>query len=206
MWHKYLPGKGREYMKNGQKKNEKVRIISKTLAFFLALLFLQGGQALASDYSEELKWNQMEAAITEGNTVEWHLSDDERQEEPPMPLWRISLDTDQLDLLERCVMAEGGNESYECQKAIACVVINRVLSEDFPDTVTSVIAQEGQFSTWPGSIGRAVASDEVKQAVREALTEASVPEDVLFFRASYYHNWATDYCHIDNTYFSLPPR
>ena len=169
-------------------------------------VLLLPGQALASDYWEELEWSQMETALMEGNSVEWHL-DEEAQEAaaPAVPRWRIQLTSEQLDLLERCVMAEGGGESYECQRAIACVIVNRVLSDIFPDTVEEVIKQEGQFSTWPEQIESVIASNEVKQAVREALTPNAIPEDVLFFRADYYHSWGEDYCVIDHTYFSLYP-
>lgn len=156
-----------------------------------------------ADYEEELEWSQMEADLLEGNSVEWHMYD-EPQDSEAAPQWRIAIDTEQLDLLERCVMAEGGGESYECQRAIACVVVNRVLSENYPNTVEGVIKQDGQFSTWPSQIRRAAATDEVKQAVREALTSAAIPENVYYFRSGYYHRWATDYCKIDNTWFSTP--
>lgn len=156
-----------------------------------------------ADYEEELEWSQMEADLLEGNSVEWHMYEAAKAGEAA-PAWRIAIDTEQLDLLERCVMAEGGGESYECQRAIACVIVNRVLSENYPNTVEAVIKQDGQFSTWPSQIRRAAATDEVKQAVREALTSAVIPENVFYFRADYYHRWATDYCKIDNTWFSTP--
>lgn len=170
------------------------------LPVFLLLLF--GGSAMASDYQEELEWSQLESELLDGNTVEWHL--DTNAEEDPEPVWRISMDPEALDLLERCVMAEGGGESYECQRAIACVIVNRVLDENYPDTVEEVIRQTGQFSTWPFQVKNAEASNEVKQAVREALTTAAIPENVVYFRAGYYHRWGSDYCRIDNTYFSTP--
>lgn len=121
-----------------------------------------------------------------------------------LPQWRIKITNEQLDLLERCVMAEGGGESYQCQVAIACVIINRVLSDKYPNNVEAVIKQNGQFSTWPTMIENTTATNEVKQAVREALTSEVIPEDVLYFRAGRYHKWASRYCRIDNTYFSTP--
>ena len=101
-------------------------------------------------------------------------------------------------------MAEGGGESYDCQVAIACVIINRVLSDKYPNNVEAVIKQSGQFSTWPTMIENADPTNEVKQAVREALTSEVIPEEVLYFRAGRYHKWAKKYCRIDNTYFSTP--
>lgn len=128
----------------------------------------------------------------------------QQKQKMPLPQWRIEITTAQLDLLERCVMAEGGGESYECQVAIACVIINRVLNEDYPDTIEEVIKQDGQFSTWPTMIKRANPTNEVKQAVREALTSEVIPENVLYFRANRYHRWGSRYCRMDNTYFSTP--
>lgn len=188
-----------------KKRNEKRRVSLRTAALLSMVLILgiYPQNVLASDYQEELEWSQMEADLLDGNSVEWHMYE-EGQAEEAAPQWRIAIDGEQLDLLERCVMAEGGGESYECQRAIACVVINRVLSENYPNSVEGVIKQGGQFSTWPSQIARANATDEVRQAVREALTTAAIPEDVVYFRSDYYHRWATDYCQIDNTWFSTP--
>lgn len=189
-----------------KKKKEEGRHWRRLAAALLIVtlgLGMHPASALASDYQEELEWSQMETDLLEGNNVEWHMYEDAQAGEPA-PLWRIAMDTEQLDLMERCVMAEGGGESYECQRAIACVIVNRVLSENYPNTVEGVITQDGQFSTWPSQIRRACATDEVKQAVREALTSAAIPENVYYFRSDYYHKWGTDYCKIDNTFFSTP--
>lgn len=159
--------------------------------------------ALASDYEEELQWSQMETALLDGNSVEWILSESiYGQAEAVEPNWRIDITPEELDLLEKCVMAEGGGESYECQVAIACVVINRVLSDLFPGTLMEVVTQEGQFSSWPNQISQVTATNSVRQAVREALAQAVFPEEILYFRADYYHSWGTEYCRIDHTYFS----
>lgn len=187
--------------KQNETNNHRHRLAAALLLLVLSLAIWPG--IAQADYEEELEWSQMEADLLEGNHVEWHMYDGTQADEAA-PQWRIAIDTEQLDLLERCVMAEGGGESYECQRAIACVVINRVLSENYPNTVEAVIKQDGQFSTWPSQIRRAAATDEVKQAVREALTSAAIPENVYYFRSDYYHRWATDYCKIDNTWFSTP--
>ena len=136
--------------------------------------------------------------------VEEELKATRRVKEIGLPQWRISINAEQMDLLERCVMAEGGGESYECQVAIACVIINRVLSEKYPSTIEEVIKQPGQFSTWPTMIENMTATNQVKQAVREALANEVLPENVLYFRANRYHRWGTRYCRINNTYFSTP--
>lgn len=55
-------------------------------------------------------------------------------------------------LLANLIYCEAGGESYAGQVAVGSVVINRVLSSVYPDTVTGVIYQPGQFS--PVASGR----------------------------------------------------
>ncbi|SFU32911.1 cell wall hydrolase [Butyrivibrio sp. INlla21] len=52
----------------------------------------------------------------------------------------------EMELLAQLVHAEAGNQSLYGKRLVACVVINRVKSEDFPNTVEEVIFQDGQFS------------------------------------------------------------
>ena len=46
---------------------------------------------------------------------------------------------DERELLARLIYLEAGSVSAQCQQACAEVVLNRVASEDFPDTVAEVI-------------------------------------------------------------------
>ena len=49
-------------------------------------------------------------------------------------------------LLSRLVYAEARGESYKGQVAVAAVVLNRVASASFPNTISGVIYQSGAFS------------------------------------------------------------
>ena len=51
-----------------------------------------------------------------------------------------------LDLLAKCVYAEARGEPYTGQVAIAAVVLNRVKSPSFPNTVSGVIYQKNAFT------------------------------------------------------------
>ncbi len=51
-----------------------------------------------------------------------------------------------LDLLAKCVYAEARGEPYTGQVAIAAVVLNRVKSSSFPNTVSGVIYQKNAFT------------------------------------------------------------
>ena len=55
-------------------------------------------------------------------------------------------------LLANLIYCEAGGESYEGQVAVGAVVMNRVLSSVYPNTITGVIYQSGQFS--PVASGR----------------------------------------------------
>lgn len=51
-----------------------------------------------------------------------------------------------LYLLAKCVYAEARGESYTGQVAVAAVVLNRVKSPDFPNTISGVIYQPWAFT------------------------------------------------------------
>lgn len=81
------------------------------------------------------------------------------------------------------VEAEACGEPYEGKLAVATVVINRVNSKNFPNTIHGVIYQKNQFSPVAnGSINRK-ASAESKRAVRQVIDEGyrSFGADVVYF-------------------------
>lgn len=94
----------------------------------------------------------------------------------------ISASNYEKDLLARLVRAEAESEPYAGKVAVAVVVLNRVDSPDFPNTVSAVIKQSGQFSpVVNGEISRS-ADSESKRAVAEALiTDRSQGAGSLFF-------------------------
>jgi len=59
--------------------------------------------------------------------------------------------TDDTTLLAALIYCEAGNQSYEGMVAVGAVVMNRVESSSFPNTISEVIYQSGQFS--PASSG-----------------------------------------------------
>ena len=56
-----------------------------------------------------------------------------------------SSNSSNLDLLSRLVYAEARGEPYTGQVAVAAVVLNRVASSSFPNTISGVIYQSGAF-------------------------------------------------------------
>lgn len=64
----------------------------------------------------------------------------------------------ELRLMATIIYCESGNQSYAGKLAVGVVVMNRVRSKSFANSVKSVIYQRGQFSpTWNGTLKRALA-------------------------------------------------
>jgi N-acetylmuramoyl-L-alanine amidase len=89
---------------------------------------------------------------------------------------------EEKDLLARLVRAEAESEPYSGKVAVAYVVLNRVDSEDFPNTIREVIYQKGQFTPVSNGAINTPADSESKRAVEEALTSnRALGKGSLFF-------------------------
>lgn len=58
----------------------------------------------------------------------------------------VAADADELRLLGALIYCEAGNQTYEGMVAVGAVVMNRVKSPAYPNTIYSVIYASGQFS------------------------------------------------------------
>lgn len=130
----------------------------------------------------------------------------ETPEEPPSPKETNlnPIDDEELDLLARLVSAEAKGEPFEGQVAVANVVLNRVNSDKWPDTITEVIFEPKQFS--PVDNG-AIYDEPTKQSLNAVLValegEQVVPKEVDCF-ANYkidFSSWAYYYNQIGNHIF-----
>lgn len=90
---------------------------------------------------------------------------------------------DEMDLFVRVVSAEAPNEPLEGQIAVAAVIINRVLSSQFPDTIRDVLLAPNQFCVISnGQVNRPVV-DGAEEAVRRALAGEDPSLGAYFFFA-----------------------
>lgn len=94
---------------------------------------------------------------------------------------------DSLEMLARCVEAEAGNQGLLGKRLVVDVILNRVDSEQFPDTVEGVISQRGQFAVYPNAMDRVTVSDETREAIRLEI-ESKTDDRILFFAA---HNYVS---------------
>ena len=96
-------------------------------------------------------------------------------------------DADTVMLLAALIQCEAGGESYEGQLAVGAVVMNRVRSTAYPDSVHGVIYASGQFSpAQSGKVNRVLESGNIRpsciQAAEEALDGVSNVGDMTHFR------------------------
>ncbi|WP_339995885.1 cell wall hydrolase [Priestia aryabhattai] len=92
-----------------------------------------------------------------------------------------SISESDKDLLARLVQAEAKGETYAGKVAVATVVLNRVDSDSFPNSIHDVIYQGTQFTpVQNGEINKA-ADAEAKKAVNEALAFRGQGKGSLFF-------------------------
>lgn len=89
-------------------------------------------------------------------------------------------------LLAALIYCEAGNQPYDGKVAVGAVVMNRIASTRFPNTLEGVIYQRGQFGpAVTGKLGRVLASGKAPascyEAARDALNGASPVGNALFF-------------------------
>jgi N-acetylmuramoyl-L-alanine amidase len=97
--------------------------------------------------------------------------------------WSYSITAQEVLLLQKIVMAEAEGEPYEGKVAVANVVLNRLRSANFPDTIREVIYQKSQFSPVAnGRLKRVHPNAETVKAVNEALKgHKAVPDNTYYF-------------------------
>lgn len=120
-------------------------------------------------------------------------------EAEPVSRYRVDLTYDELVLLVNVVMAESGNQSLDGQIAVAETIINRVLSDKFPNTVTDVIYAEDQYAT----VFKWEPTESCWEAVWVALNGQTYPENMYYFRTKHFHAFGEPYKKIGDHYFSL---
>lgn len=121
----------------------------------------------------------------DAKTVE-ELAKERRQKSLPQVVQNVNVET----LLAALIYCEAGNQPYEGKVAVGAVVMNRVASGRFPNTIEQVIYQRGQFTpAMTGKLARVIASGRIPescfQAARAALAGETTVGNALFFNTSH---------------------
>jgi len=92
-------------------------------------------------------------------------------------------DSGDVALLARVINAEARGEPYQGQVAVGAVIMNRVKSAEFPNTISGVVYQKGQFSSvTDGQINKPFEDEaQVKKAAQEAYNGSDPTNGALFF-------------------------
>lgn len=97
------------------------------------------------------------------------------------PRYQITLTQEEMKLLAKVVWVEARGESKEGQQAVAEVALNRLVSDQFPDTLKDVIYGEGQFRS-AKFLDKAEPYQLQYEAIENALYGPYVlPMDVYYF-------------------------
>lgn len=140
---------------------------------------------IADNEAQLEKQRAYEAELERQKAIEdaKRLEEIKKQEEQFTPI--ISTDKNDINMLAALIECEAGGESYEGKLAVGSVVMNRVSSNYFPNTLVEVIYQNGQFS--PVASGRYAtvlsrgASAECIRAASEVLS-GNITLNCLYFR------------------------
>lgn len=94
--------------------------------------------------------------------------------------------TEELQLLASIIFCEAGNQSFEGQVAVGAVVLNRVSSAQFPDSMEEVIYQPGQFGPvstgWLDRVRRTAGyTDSAMRAAKAAMGGENPIGSCLYF-------------------------
>ena len=117
---------------------------------------LTGGKAHVTDYS-----NASRTMLFNINTLRW---DDEILAELDIPKCMLPEVRP-----SSCIYGEARGESYTGKVAIAAVVLNRVKSSSFPNTISGVIYQPGAFTAVSDGQINLGTNDECIRAAQDAL-------------------------------------
>ena len=127
--------------------------------------------------------------IDAGETVEEIAAREKKEEEAKrfVNYGEFTVDTDTMLLLAALIHCEARGESYEGQVAVGAVVMNRVRSSAYPNTIQGVIYASGQFTpAMSGKVDQVLQSGKINasciEAAKEALSGTSNVGDRTHFR------------------------
>lgn len=85
------------------------------------------------------------------------------------------------EIMAHLLCGECQSGSRELQEAVGSVVLNRVASDDFPDTIEGVVFQKGQYAcTWDGNYNREPTERNWEVAEYLLQNGSQIPEGVVF--------------------------
>ena len=125
---------------------------------------------------------KIKALEAEENARQKALEEERRREEEKKAASRKAVSDDDYQVLLRIGQAEAGVCDEKGKILVANVVLNRVKSQEFPDSVRSVVYEPSQFSpVSDGSINSVKVTEETKECVNRALEGEDYSDGALYF-------------------------
>lgn len=118
---------------------------------------------------------KLDFLIDSGETMEEINAREEAEKEAKRHVnyGAYTTDADTTLLLAALIQCEAGGESYEGQVAVGAVVMNRVRSSAYPDSIHGVIYASGQFTpAMNGKVNTVYESGKIKESCVRAAEEA----------------------------------
>lgn len=153
-----------------------------------------GNGWISVDYNDETGYVQSEYVTTEfkidqGETIAAIKIREEAAKKAALKKNQgaVAADADELKLLAALIQCEAGNQPYEGRVAVGAVVLNRVRSGAYPNTIYSVIYASGQFTpALNGTVAKVYNSGKIYdmnyQAAQAALNGETTVGSALHFR------------------------
>ncbi len=172
--------------------NQQAEAVNSLVSQTAGALNTTNAQISSAQDAVELLQDQLKEQNATVSALEQQLAEERRlQALSDASAWRslsnISFEEGDRTLLANLIYCEAGGESYQGQVAVGAVVMNRLMSGAFPNTVSGVIYQKNQFS--PAMSGRLAvalanneATDSCYQAADAAMSGQTNVGDCLFFR------------------------
>ena len=155
---------------------------------------LFAGSILERDVRKKQAMDELMKAQAEETKLEFVRQEEERarqeaeaarlqaEEEARKNAARTSLSEEDYNVLLKIVQAEAGICDEKGRILVANVILNRVRSSEFPNSVTAVVYQPSQFSPVSnGNINRVKVTEETKQCVDRALAGEDYSQGALYF-------------------------
>ena len=127
-------------------------MLKKILLFGVAIYVLQSVATVNVVWKQQQEILDMESYVSEMEDYVVECSDaiadilaDMAEEQVNHRYYSVPITDEDKTLLALCIYHEARGESFEGQRAVAEVILNRVLSEKWPNTIKEVINDEGQF-------------------------------------------------------------
>lgn len=127
-----------------------------------------------------------EAQRKEAERIAAEQAEAQRKAEEEAAAAAAQVQAEDRELLASIIFCEAGNQSYEGQVAVGAVIMNRVRSAAYPNSISEVVYQSGQFgpamSGWLDSVRYSGGyTESAMQAAIDALAGSNPIGDCLYF-------------------------